>query len=185
VTLVEAVCVVCGTAGVQRKPSDLKRVRPVCSRKCQSVLASGANWRGGRYIEPGKGYVMVYLPGHPRARKNHYVCEHILVMEAHLGRPLAPGECVHHRNRVKHDNRIENLQLFVSNGEHHRHGHGIQRLTPCAVCGRPSRGRQLCEAHYQAAWKRTRTHGMTWAGATAAVQARFQAANANYQRSQT
>lgn len=67
------------------------------------------------------GYRMIWMPGHHLAGKLGYVPEHRLVMENHIGRPLKKEEIVHHCNRVRDDNRIENLRLFSDNGEHLAH----------------------------------------------------------------
>lgn len=72
-------------------------------------------WQGGRRIR-SDGYVVVYQPGHPFAYKN-FVLEHRLVFEKHIGRYLNPDELVHHKNEIKHDNRIENLAL-TDHSEH-------------------------------------------------------------------
>jgi hypothetical protein len=61
---------------------------------------------------------MVRRPDHPRSRQNGYVLEHILIAESMLGRPLEPGEEVHHINRNRQDNRPENLQIFSTHAEH-------------------------------------------------------------------
>ena len=80
-----------------------------------------STWNGGRVIDDD-GYVLLYMPDHPMATRmrKRYVLEHRLVMSNHIGRPLLKTEVVHHRNKKKDDNRIENLELYSSNGEHLR-----------------------------------------------------------------
>lgn len=49
--------------------------------------------------------------------------EHRVAAEQMLGRPLEPGEVVHHINGDKTDNRLENLKVFASQADHMREGH--------------------------------------------------------------
>ena len=74
------------------------------------------SWKEGRIVDKD-GYVLIWCE-EKRRKHTHYVLEHRLVMEQHLGRRLKPREVVHHRNKNKQDNRIENLQLFSSNAAH-------------------------------------------------------------------
>lgn len=70
----------------------------------------GGNNKGGK-IKDKFGYVLIWKPKHPNAKIGGYVHEHRLKMSDKLGRPLESYEYVHHRNGVKDDNRIINLEL--------------------------------------------------------------------------
>ena len=59
------------------------------------------------------GYVKEKVGSHPNA-KNGWILQHVLVVSRALGRPLEPGENVHHVNGVRSDNRLENLELWTT-----------------------------------------------------------------------
>jgi len=83
------------------------------------------HWRGGRYLT--RGYVKVYMPNWPSADSNGGVYEHRYVVECALGRQLKPYEHVHHKNRDKQDNRLENLEV-VSGSKHATITHLMGRI---------------------------------------------------------
>jgi hypothetical protein len=84
-------------------------------RKGQLVPIGQGRRLNNRWVDP-KGYVFVRCdPDHPTAKSKYgWIAEHVLVMSELLGRPLWPGESVHHRNLIKSDNRPENLELWTS-----------------------------------------------------------------------
>ena len=95
-------------------PKMVRRTSERC-HECSGKNRTGeksATWTGGRVNK--KGYIMIYVPEHPRASNNGgYVFEHILVMENKLGRYLEQDENVHHLYGIKDDNNIENLELWI------------------------------------------------------------------------
>ena len=108
-------CLSCGKK-IYVCPSQTKK--KVCSMACTPKGLLSAKWRGGK--STSNGYLVVYCPGHPHPKFGNYVYEHRLVMEKKIGRFLKNGEIVHHKNEIKTDNRIENLDL-TNRSEHNRH----------------------------------------------------------------
>lgn len=108
-------CADCG------KPCDH---RAQCCNRC-AIKRTAASRRGNRTVHKASGYVLVKMPDHPNARKDGYVREHVLVMTQVLGRPLRPGEIVHHKNHDRADNRPENLDLTMR--DQHSKDHGAER----------------------------------------------------------
>jgi len=113
----------CGKQGI----STTGTLKAGLSKSCGCLLRESARSRNGSNHPSYKnarwyrsGYAMLTDRHHPNADKNGKISEHVLIMTKHLGRPLTKGETIHHKNGIRDDNRIENLELRSG-----QHGQGV------------------------------------------------------------
>jgi hypothetical protein len=90
-------------------------------------------------LDKGVGYMYCYNPSHPLANKAGKVYEHRYVMSLHLGRWLERDEVVHHKDKDRTNNILNNLEL--TNASEHAKIHAMENGCvhyehPCDFCGK-------------------------------------------------
>lgn len=94
------------------------------------------------------GYIQIYVP------YNKVGLQHRIIMEKYLGRKLSINEVVHHKNGIKHDNRIENLEIMARSTHQATH-RTTQRHCNFNKCEDVHFAKGFCMVHYT----RNKNHG--------------------------
>jgi hypothetical protein len=101
------------------------------NNKSNMLGTQNHKWNPNIRIKNSSGYIEIRIPENSpyismtrkSGKRKFMVLEHRLVMAKHTGRCLFRHEIVHHKNSIKDDNRIENLELISSQGKHMLRSH--------------------------------------------------------------
>lgn len=75
-------------------------------------------WLGGNFIS--RGYRFIYSPKHPLRNIKGYVREHLFILYKHLSGNIKKSNVIHHIDKNKLNNNINNLMVMKDHGAHRR-----------------------------------------------------------------
>lgn len=113
-------CTTCTRKKREQEEPDYREKRLKSNRKFQRMyrgyyldkLDAPPKEKSKGWWRTCKGYILMHKPNHPNSNSKGCVFEHTIVMSESLGRPLKKKESVHHKNGIRDDNRLENLELW-------------------------------------------------------------------------
>lgn len=124
--------------------SPKRKEQIYCSKSCAYKINSTknrkktgprSNWTYSKKLNKD-GYLIMYGGNHPYQSGRWMIAEHIMLMEMHIKRRIKKEECVHHKNGIKTDNRMENLQLMRINVHSSEHSKKISKTRKRHANGR-------------------------------------------------
>lgn len=120
----------CQDCGIYRwiPYKNYKKGKAKFCKKCCYKGSRSYMWKGGTAIDNGYIIIKIYPNNsfYEMANASGYIREHRLIIAKHLNRCLKSTEIVHHKNGIKTDNKLENLEL-LTNGKHSKdHNKGYQ-----------------------------------------------------------
>lgn len=95
--------------GCKKQFTPKRKTQKFCSNECSYGAKIGIRTGDGFWYE--NGYKVIYTSN------GEGIKEHILIIENKIGRKLKKNECVHHKDEIKDNNDISNLEL-MTRGEH-------------------------------------------------------------------
>ena len=106
-------CERCGNSGVFRKNRCKSCYHSRYLNKNTSYdIPIRKKSKNGQGTINSYGYKILTMKNPLNLSKTGKIAEHIVVMSKFLKRPLFKHETVHHKNGIRNDNRIENLELW-------------------------------------------------------------------------
>lgn len=142
---------------VQKPHPSQQCLKAASDAKKGKIREQSCHWKGGR-LKDTYGYILIW-----DSDKKKYVKEHRKIVENYIGRELLPSEDIHHKNGIKDDNRIENLEIMKKS--EHTSFHAKQKkyvrhnAKKCIFpgCGIMTAGKYgLCRMHYKKQWGKIR-----------------------------
>jgi hypothetical protein len=129
--LIQVKCGDCRVIYWKPQPS-ISRSRKRSSGRCKKCGYSDKSFRDSLKRVSSNGYTYVSINSFSSSeqrilatmfikcgsRRYKRIAEHRAIVALSLGRPLESYEIVHHKNGIKNDNRLENLELMVTKLHH-------------------------------------------------------------------